>query len=201
MERQKAWQIVCEYVKTDYLRKHALAVEACMRHYAKIYDEDQDSWGIVGLLHDFDYEIHLDETTHPQLGAPILREKGVPIDVIESILSHADHLQDKYPRKTLRDKSLAAVDQLSGLCVAVALVRPTKSIFDVEVKSVLKKWKDKSFAKTVIREEVIQYTNELGITLEENIQRTINALRESADVLGLKGTELNIFLADTKSML
>lgn len=189
MERQKAWEIVCEYVKTDYLRKHALAVEACMRHYAKIYGEDQDSWGIVGLLHDFDYEIHLDEKTHPQLGEPILREKGVPQDIIESILSHGDHLQDKYPRKTLRDKSLAATDQLSGLCIAVALVRPTKSIFDVEVKSVVKKWKNNSFAKTVIRDEVLKYTQDLGISLEENIQRTIDALRENADMLGLKGTQ------------
>lgn len=187
MERQKAWEIVCEYVKTDYLRKHALAVEACMRHYAKIYGEDEDSWGIVGLLHDFDFEVHLDETTHPQSGAPILREKGVPDDIIESILSHGDHLHHKHPRKTLRDKSLAATDQLSGLCIAVALVRPTKSIFDVEVKSVMKKWKNNSFAKTVIREEVIQYTEELGISLEENIQRTINALRENAEILDLKG--------------
>lgn len=189
MERQKAWEIVCEYVKTDYLRRHALATEVCMRHYAEIYGEDADSWGIVGLLHDFDYEMHLTEETHPQLGEPILREKGVPEDIIKSILSHGDHLTHAHPRKTLRDKSLAAVDQLNGLCIAVALVRPTKSIFDVNVKSVKKKWKDKSFAKTVIREEVTRYTEELGISLEENIQRVIDALKENADVLGLGGQQ------------
>lgn len=187
MEREAAWNIVCDFVKTEYLRKHALAVEACMRHYAKIYGEDQDAWGVVGLLHDFDYEIHLTEETHPQNGAPILLEKGVPDDVIESILSHGDHLQHLHPRQTLRDKSLAAVDQLSGLCIAVALVRPSKSIFEVDLRAVMKKWKNLSFARTVIRDEVLKYTDDLGISLDENVQRTIDALRENADTLGLRG--------------
>lgn len=187
MDREEAWGIVCEFVLTESLRKHALAVESCMRIYARIYREDEDAWGVVGLLHDFDYEIHTTEADHPQAGGPILRARGVPEDVVASILSHGDHLQDAYPRRTVRDKSLAVVDQLSGLCTAVALVRPSKSIFDVDVAAVKKKWKDKAFARTVNRQEVERYINEFGLTREEHIERVLQALKENAELLGLAG--------------
>lgn len=187
MDRKDAWSIVCEFVQAESLRKHALTVEACMRVYARHHGEDEDTWGIVGLLHDFDYEIHPTEADHPQAGGPILLARGVPEDIVTSILSHGDHLQNLYPRRTLRDKALAAVDQLSGLCTAVALVRPSKSIFDVDVIAVKKKWKDKAFARTVNRQEVERYIAEFGLTRDEHIERVLQALRENADALGLLG--------------
>ena len=188
MNREDAWKIVCEFVTTDSLRNHALAVEACMKYYARMFGEDEDSWGIVGLLHDFDYEIHPDEHSHPQDGAPLLLQRGVPEDIVASILSHADHLAGEYPRLTKRDKTLAAVDQLSGLCTAVALVRPSRSIFEVDVRAVKKKWKDKAFARTVNREEVDRYTREFGFPLDEHIIHVIKALSDQADELGLRGS-------------
>lgn len=187
MNREQAWQIVCEFVEEGYLRRHASATAACMVHYAGLHGEDPESWAIVGMLHDFDYEIHPDEHSHPQNGAPLLRERGVPEELIYSILSHGDHLQHLYPRRSWREKSLAVVDQLSGLCVAVALVRPTKSIFDVDVASVKKKWKDKHFAKTVNREEVTRYIAEYGGTLDEHVGHVLTALGAAADELGLRG--------------
>jgi len=188
MNRQEAWDIVCEFVRTDSLRKHALAVEACMRVYARYHSENEDQWGLVGLLHDFDYEIHPTEAEHPQFGARILQERGVPSDVIESILSHGDHLLETHRRRTLRDRALVAVDQLSGLCVAVALVRPTKSVLEVTVASVKKKWKDKAFARAVNREEVARYAEEFGLPLDLHIARVLEALTENADALGLRGS-------------
>lgn len=190
MNREQAWQIICEFTQSDYLRRHALATAACMRYYAHLHNVEQESWYITGLLHDFDYEIHPDELSHPQNGATLLRERGVPDDIVYSILSHGDHLQHLYPRSSWRDKSLAVVDQLSGLVIAVALVRPSKSIFDVDVAAVKKKWKDKHFAKTVIRDEVSRYVDEYGDTLDQHIEWVLTALREAADDLGLRGTAL-----------
>lgn len=187
MNREQAWQIVCEFVQEDYLRRHASATAACMAHYAGLHGEDPETWAVVGMLHDFDYELHPDEQSHPQNGANLLRERGVPEDLIYSILSHGDHLQHLYPRRSWRDKSLAVVDQLSGLCVAVALVRPTRSIFDVDVASVKKKWKDKHFAKTVNREEITRYIAEYGGTLDDHVGHVLTALGAAADELGLRG--------------
>lgn len=188
MNRSEALQIVDEFLQTDYLRRHALATAACMSYYADLHGADREDWYVTGLLHDFDYEMHLDENSHPQLGAPLLRERGVPEDIIYSILSHGDHLQHIYPRRSWRDKSLAVVDQLNGLIVATALVRPSKSIFDVDVIAVRKKWKDKHFAKTVIRDEVNRYVSEYGETLDQHIEWVLAALQEAADDLNLRGS-------------
>jgi putative nucleotidyltransferase with HDIG domain len=187
MTRDEAWQIVTEYVKSDILRRHMLAVEACMREYARHYGEDEEQWATLGVLHDFDFEIHPTLDQHPQDGAAILRERGVPEDIIYSVLSHADHLQDQFPRKSLREKTLVAVDELSGLTAAVALVRPSKSIFDVNTAAVKKKWKDKAFARAVNRQEIEHNTAELGVPLDEHIGRVVKALQDNADALGLRG--------------
>ena len=185
MTREEGWQIVCDHVKQDSLRKHNLAVEACMRYYARYYGEDEENWGLVGLIHDFDFEIHPTLSQHPQDGAPILRSRGVPEDIIASVLSHADHLSEQYPRVLLRDRVLVAVDELSGLVSAVALVRPSRSIIDVDVKSVKKKWKDKAFARAVSRPDIERYTAELGEGLDEHIGRVVKALQDRAVELGL----------------
>ncbi len=190
MTRDEAWQIVCEFVKSESLRKHMLSVEACMREYARHFGEDEEPWAVLGVLHDFDFEIHPTLDQHPQAGAPILRERGVPEAIIYSILSHADHLQDQYPRRTWREKTLVAVDELSGLCTAVALVRPSKSIFDVDVAAVKKKWKDKAFARGVNRHDIEKYTAELGVPMDEHIARVVKALQDNADALGIRGNSL-----------
>jgi putative nucleotidyltransferase with HDIG domain len=188
MTRDEAWQIVTEYVKNESLRKHMLSVEACMRAYARHYGESEEEWATVGVLHDFDFEIHPTLDQHPQDGAAILRERGVPEEIIYSVLSHADHLQGEFPRHALRERALVAVDELSGLCTAVALVRPSKSIFDVDVAAVKKKWKDKAFARAINREEIAHNTAELGVPLDEHIARVIKALQDNADTLGIRGT-------------
>jgi putative nucleotidyltransferase with HDIG domain len=187
MTRDEAWQIVGEYVKNESLRKHMLAVEACMRAYARHFGEDEELWAAIGLLHDFDFEIHPTLDQHPQDGAAILRERGVPDDVIYSVLSHADHLQTDFPRRSLRERTLVAVDELSGLCTATALVRPSRSIFDVDVAAVKKKMKDKAFARAINREEIIRHTAELGVDLDEHIERVVKALQDNADALGIRG--------------
>ncbi|HET6384828.1 MAG TPA: HDIG domain-containing protein [Armatimonadota bacterium] len=187
MTREDAWQLVCEFVQSESLRKHVLAVEACMRAYARHYGADEETWAVIGLLHDFDFEIHPTLDKHPLEGSKILRERGVPEDIIYSILSHADYLVDRYPRRDLRERVLVAVDELSGLCSAVALVRPSRSILDVKVSSVKKKWKDRAFARGVNRDEIEQYTAALGVPLDEHIERVIRALQENAEALGLAG--------------
>jgi len=186
MNRNEAWELLCEYTKSDSLRKHALAVEAAMRHYARKYGEDEEKWSVVALLHDFDYEIHPTLDKHPQDGAAILRERGVPEDVIRGVLSHADHLG--LSRDSLMEKTLYAVDELSGFVIAVALVRPSKSILDVEASSVRKKMKDKAFARAVNREDIVQGAEALGVNLGEHIGEVIEALKGAADELGLRGT-------------
>jgi putative nucleotidyltransferase with HDIG domain len=186
MNRAEAWDLLCEYTKNESLRKHALAVEAAMRHYARKYGEDEEKWSVVGLLHDFDYEIHPTLDEHPQEGAKILRERGVPEDIIRGVLSHADHLG--LPRETLMEKTLYAVDELSGFVIAVALVRPSKSVLDVEPKSVRKKMKDKAFARAVNRDDIAKGAEGLGVELNDHIGEVIEALKGVADELGLRGT-------------
>jgi putative nucleotidyltransferase with HDIG domain len=187
MQREEAFAIVTEYVKNGNLVKHMLAVEAGIRAYARKYGEDEDDWGIVGLLHDFDWEIHPTLDKHPMDGAPILRERGVSEDIIQSILSHATEVTG-VPRETLRDKALYAVDELTGLIVAVALVRPSRNISDVKVSSIKKKWKDKAFAAGVIREDIEEGCEELGVDLwEEHVPLVLEAMQGIASDLGLDG--------------
>ena len=183
--RELAWQIVCEFVQSKNLRKHMLAVEASMRHYARLYGQEEDSWAIPGLLHDFDWEIHPSLEQHPQLGARILRNRAVPEDVVQCILSHAPHTG--VPRASLRDRALYACDELTGLITAVTLVRPSKSLHDVKVKSVRKKWKDKAFAAGVIRGDIELGAQELGVNLWIHVQNVIDAMRLVATELGLDG--------------
>lgn len=182
--RETAWEIVTEYVKSESLRTHMLAVEAAMRHFATKYDADVDTWGVIGLLHDFDWEIHPTLEQHPHNGAPILRERGVSEEDIRTILSHAPGGD----RITLRDKVLYAVDELTGLITATALVRPSKDIREVKVSSIRKKWKDKSFAAGVNREDVIEGCDVLDVDLWEfHVPLVLKAMQEHAQELGLDG--------------
>lgn len=187
MNRQEAWEIVTEYVQSDNLRKHMLAVEFAMRAYAEHYNEDADSWGLVGLLHDFDWEIHPTLDQHPMDGAPILRERGVSEEDVRTILSHAP--RSGVERETLRDRVLYAVDELTGLITAVALVRPSKDIRDVKVKSIKKKWKDKAFAAGVDRHDIEVGCEELGVDLWEfHVPMVLKAMQDHAAELGLDGS-------------
>lgn len=186
MNREEAWAIVCEFVKGNGLRKHMLAVEAAMRAYARRFGEDEEAWGLVGLLHDFDWEIHPSLDQHPMDGIPILRERGVSEEDLRTILSHAN--RGDVPRTTLRDKALFASDEITGLISATALVRPSKDIRDVKIKSVKKKWKDRSFAAAVKREEVEQGAEELGVELWEHVGVVLEAMKGIAAELGLDGS-------------
>jgi putative nucleotidyltransferase with HDIG domain len=183
MNRNDAIEILHEYTQNENLRKHAYAVEAAMRAYAQKFGEDEEKWGIVGLLHDFDYEKYPTPEEHPAKGAEVLAEKGYPEDVIYAIKSHAEYLG--LERKSLMDKTLFAVDELTGFIVAVALVRPSKSIMDVKVSSVKKKLKDKAFARAVSREDIYKGAEELGVELNEHIALVIKAMQGMADKLGL----------------
>ncbi|MFP4323546.1 MAG: HDIG domain-containing metalloprotein [Anaerolineales bacterium] len=186
MDRQTAWDIVCEFVQNESLRNHMQAVEVAMRAYAHAYEEDADAWGLVGLLHDFDWEIHPTLEQHPQEGAPLLRERGLPEEDIRTILSHAPHTG--IPRETRRDKALFAVDELTGLITAVALVRPSKDVRDVKVKSIKKKWKDKAFAAGVNREDIEQGCAELGVDVwDYHVPLVLQAMQDNAAQLGLDG--------------
>lgn len=185
MDRADGLAIVQEFVKSENLIRHMYAVEAAMRFYARKYGEDEDLWGITGLLHDFDWEIHPSMEEHPQAGAPILRERNVPEDIVRAILSHADHTG--IPRETNMEKALYACDEITGLITAVALVRPSRSLHDLKVKSVKKKWKDRSFAAGADRDEIARGANEFGIELWEHVQNIIIAMESIANELGLSG--------------
>jgi putative nucleotidyltransferase with HDIG domain len=182
MERLQALAIVREYVKNENLVRHMLAVEAAMRFYAEKYGEDVELWGMTGLLHDFDWEIHPSMEQHPQGGAPILREHGVPEVIVRAILSHADHTG--IPRETRMEKALMACDEITGLVTAVALVRPSRSLNDLTSSSVKKKWKDRAFAAGANREEIAQSTREFGVELWEHVDNVIEAMRGIASDLG-----------------
>lgn len=184
MERDQAWNIVTEFVQSDSLRKHMLSVEFAMRAYAERCGEDPDSWGLVGLLHDFDWEIHPTLDQHPVDGAPILRERGLDEADVQTILSHGVFGE----RVTLRDKTLHAVDELTGLITAVTLVRPSKDIREVEVRSLRKKWKDRAFAAGVNRDEIEEACAELGVDLwEQHVPVVLKAMQDHALELGLAG--------------
>lgn len=185
--REDAWELVTRYTQSDSLRKHMLAVECAMRAYARRFGEDEDLWGIVGLLHDFDYEKHQTIPDHPLKGAEILRAEGWPEEIITAILSHAD--ETGVPRTTRLHHALYAVDELTGLITAVALVRPSKDIRDVRLKSIKKKWKDRRFAAGVNREDIEAGAAALGVPLDEHIAFVLNAMQECAETLGLAGEE------------
>jgi putative nucleotidyltransferase with HDIG domain len=185
-DRQAAWDLLCEYTKTEPLRKHALAVEAAMRAYARKLSGDEEQWAIVGLLHDFDYEAHPNLEEHPLKGAEIMRQRGWPEEIIYAVMCHADHLG--LERKTPLDRAIYAVDELTGLVIAVALVRPNKSIHEVDAKAVRKKMKDKSFARAVNREDIVKGAEQLGVDLEGHIAFVIEALKPVAGELGIAGT-------------
>lgn len=187
MNRQAAWELLTEYTKNDSLIKHALAVEAAMRAYAGKSGEDPEVWGIVALLHDFDYERYPSaEAGHPFKGAEELRAKGYPEFVVKAILSHADY--SGVPRETTLEKTLFACDELCGFITAAALIRPTKSVLDLEASSVRKRMKDKAFARNVRREDIVQGAEGLGLDLNEHITFVIQAMRGVADELGLRGS-------------
>ena len=185
MNRPEALAIVREYIKAENLVRHMLAVEAAMRFYAEKYNQDVETWGVTGLLHDFDWEIHPTLENHPQSGAPILRQRGVPEEIIQAVLSHADHTG--VPRQTLMQKALYACDEITGLITAVALVRPSRSLYDLEASSVKKKWKDKAFAAGANREEIAKATADFGVELWEHVGNVILAMRRIAPELGLEG--------------
>jgi putative nucleotidyltransferase with HDIG domain len=188
--REDAWKLVCEYTQSESLRKHMLAVEACVRAHARKNGADEKLWGMTALLHDFDYErwpnaAHSPDREHPAQGAAILREHGYPEEIVRAILSHADYCN--VPRQTPLEHTLFACDELAGFLTACALVRPSKSILDLEADSVKRRMKDKAFAKGVSRDDVRRGAEELGIPIEEHISFCIAALREQADALGLRG--------------
>ena len=186
MDHDTAYAIVTEFVHNEGLIKHMLSVEAAMRGYAQKFGEDPDYWALPGLLHDFDWEIHPNLEQHPMLGAPILRERGVPEDVIRCIQSHAP--ESGVPREKNMDKALFAVDELTGLITACALVRPSKSLADLTAKSVKGKWKDKAFAAGVNRADIEQGAQELGVDLTDHITTVIEAMRTISPALGLDGS-------------
>ncbi len=185
MDREKAWQTVCEFVQSEGLRKHMLAVEACMAAYARKYGEDEEKWAVTALLHDFDWEIHPQAPDHPMKGEAILAERGVSAEIRRAILSHANY--SGVPRESLLEKSLFACDELAGFLTACAYVKPGRRIAEVEVKSVRKKLKDKAFARAVNRDDVINGAAEMGLDLDEHITFCIAAMTERAESLGLAG--------------
>jgi len=185
MTRQQAWEILCEFTKSESLRKHALAVEACMVAYARKFGEDQEKWAVTALLHDFDWEIHPQAPDHPVKGEPILAERGVPEEIRRAILSHATYTG--VPRESLMEKCLFACDELSGLLTAISYVKPSGSIHEVEWKSVKKKMKDKAFARSVNRDDIRRGAEELGVELADHVTFCIQAMRDRAEELGLAG--------------
>ena len=181
--RQEAYDLLCEYTKNPNLIKHMLAVEAAMRAYAIRFGENEDLWGLTGLLHDFDYEKHPEPEEHPMVGIGILTEKGYPEEMLQAIKAHAPYLG--VPRQTMLDKALVACDELTGFIVAVALMRPSKSLSDLKASSVKKKMKQSGFARGVNREDIITGAEELGVSLEEHISFVIEAMRGISDQLGI----------------
>jgi putative nucleotidyltransferase with HDIG domain len=187
MDRNHAWGLLCEYTQSESLRKHMLAVEACMRAYARKFGEDEDKWGITGLLHDFDYEKYSTPAEHPFVGNKILEERGYPEEMRRAILSHADYSGVK--RESRMEKTLYACDEIAGFITASALVKPNKSLAEVEAKSVRKKMKDKAFARSVNRDDIINGAADLGVDLEEHIAFCIEAMKGIAAELGLAGNQ------------
>ena len=185
IDREQAWGIVCEFVQSDSLRRHMLAVEACVVAYANQFGEDEQIWSVTALLHDFDWEIHPSAPDHPSKGEAILAERGVPADVRRAILSHADY--SGVPRLTRLEKALYACDELAGFLTACSYVKPGRSIHEVDAKSVRKKLKDKAFARAINREDILRGAAEMGVDLDAHIEFCIRAMQARAAELGLAG--------------
>lgn len=188
--REQAWKLLCEYTESESLRKHMLAVEACVRAYARKHGADEEAWGLAALLHDFDYEKwpnheHAAASGHPAEGAKILRDRGYGEEIIRAILSHADY--SGVTRESPLEHTLFACDELAGFITACSYVRPSKSVLDLEADSVKRRLKDKAFARGVNREDVRKGAEELGVPIEEHIAFCIAAMRAEADALGLRG--------------
>jgi predicted hydrolase (HD superfamily) len=186
MDRNQAWQIVCEFVKSESLRKHMLAVEACVAAYARRDGEDEEKWAVTALLHDFDWEIHPNLPDHPTKGESILAERGVSGEIRRAILSHADFTG--VPRVSPLEKTLFACDELAGFLTACSYVKPGRSIYEVETASVKKKLKDKAFARAVNRDDILNGAAELGVDLDQHISFCIAAMKARAAELGLAGS-------------
>src|SRR5881398_1915881 len=184
-DRDAAWGLLTEFTQSESLRKHALAVEACMRAYAKKFGENQDLWGIVGLIHDFDYEKYPGAQEHPYKGNEILKERGYSDEIRRAIMSHAEYTG--VTRETPLEKALFACDELAGLITATALVKPSRSLAEVDAKSLRKKMKDKAFARSVSREDIVNGAADLGVDLDEHIAFCIEAMQRIAADLGLAG--------------
>lgn len=187
MNREEAWCLLTEFTQSESLRKHALAVEACVRAYARRFGEDEETWSIVGLIHDFDYEKYPSAEDHPFRGSEILAERGVSDEIRRAILSHADY--SGVPRVSRLEKTLFACDELAGFITAVALVKPSKSLNEVDAKSVRKRMKDKAFARSVNRQDIINGAADLGIDLDEHITFCVEAMKTIAERLGLAGSQ------------
>ena len=186
VDREQAWNILCEFTKSDNLRRHALAVEACVTAYARKFNEDEVKWAVTALLHDFDWEIHPELPDHPVKGQPILAERGVDEEIRRAILSHADFTG--VPRVSLLEKTLFACDELAGFLTACSYVKPNRSIHEVDAKSVRKKLKDKAFARSVNRDDIVNGAAALGLDLDQHIEFCIEAMKQRAAELGLAGT-------------
>ena len=186
LSRESAWALMTEHTQSESLRKHMLAVAAAVRGYARMWGENEEDWGVVALLHDFDYERWPDQQNHPFRGVEILKAQGYPQWVTRAILSHADY--SGVPRESRLEKTLYACDEMSGFVTAAALVRPSKSVLDLEAPSVIKKMKDKAFARAVSRDDLRQGAEALGLPLDQHITNVIAFMREQADALGLRGT-------------
>ncbi len=187
MTRNDAWSLLTEFTLSESLRKHALSVEACVRAYARKFGEDEELWSIVGLIHDFDYEKYPSAEDHPFKGSEILGERGYPEHVRRAILSHANY--SGVSRASLLEKTLFACDELAGFITATALVKPNKSLAEVDARSVRKRMKDKAFARSVSREDIISGAAEMGVDLDEHITFCIEAMKSVADELGLAGRD------------
>ncbi len=187
MDREQAWNILCEFTKSDSLRRHALAVEACVAAYARKFNEDEAKWRVTALLHDFDYEIHPEAPDHPMKGEPMLAERGVDAEIRRAILSHANY--SGVSRESLLEKTLFACDELAGFLTACSYVKPNRSIHEVEAKSVRKKLKDKAFARSVNRDDIINGAAGLNVDLDQHIEFCIEAMKQCAADLGLAGTQ------------
>ena len=186
MDREQAWELLCEYTKSDSLRRHALAVETCVAAYAEKFGADQLTWSVTALLHDFDYEMHPNAPDHPMKGEPILAGRGVNEEIRRAILSHANY--SGVSRDSLLEKTLFACDELAGFLTACSYVKPNRSIFEVDTKSVRKKLKDKAFARSVSRDDITNGAQELGVDLDRHIEFCIEAMKKRAADLGIAGT-------------
>lgn len=186
IDRARAWEILCEFTASESLRKHALAVEACVAAYARRFQEDEQKWTVTALLHDFDWEIHPQAPDHPMKGEPLLAERGVEEEIRRAILSHANY--SGVPRVSNLEKALYACDELAGFITAISYVKPHRSVFEVDLSSVKRKMKDKAFARSVNRQDIIEGAQELGVPLDDHIDFCIKSMQAKAEELGIQGS-------------